>query len=159
MLKIICVKNFRVNEFLWFRSIREIFLTVNSYYIDEHLENSWRLVYYQVAGEPGIADCSRQYRTFTSGDVDFVHMLTHWSSPRNLYFHVLNFAVGLDCEIILTTKFSRSTVLLVILSKSCHLCSFNRWLEEACQYNKPKKWHTSMACVGSKGTVPPKYWL
>ena len=28
--------------------------------MDEHLESSWRLVYYQVSGEPGIARCSHQ---------------------------------------------------------------------------------------------------
>ena len=28
--------------------------------MDEHLESSWRLVYYQVSGEPGIAGCSRR---------------------------------------------------------------------------------------------------
>ena len=39
-LKIICVKNFHVNKFSWFRSICEIFLTVNGYNMDEHLESS-----------------------------------------------------------------------------------------------------------------------
>ena len=56
-LKIIRVKNFRVVKFLWFRSIREIFLMVDYCNMDEHLESSWRLVYYQVSGEPGIARC------------------------------------------------------------------------------------------------------
>ena len=28
--------------------------------MDDHLESSWRLVYYQVSGEPGIAGCSRR---------------------------------------------------------------------------------------------------
>ena len=28
--------------------------------MDERLESSWRLVYYQVSGEPGIAGCSRR---------------------------------------------------------------------------------------------------
>ena len=58
-LKIIRVKNFRVIKFSRFRSIREIFLTVDDCSMDERLESSWRLVYYQVSGEPGIAGCSR----------------------------------------------------------------------------------------------------
>ena len=57
-LKIICVKNFRVIKFLRFRSIHEIFLTVDNCNMDERLENSWRLVYYQVSGERGISGCS-----------------------------------------------------------------------------------------------------
>ena len=40
MLKIICVKNFRVDKFLSFRSIYDIFLTVNGYNTDKHLESS-----------------------------------------------------------------------------------------------------------------------
>ena len=39
-LKIIRVKNFRVNKFSRFRSIRDIFLTVNGYSMDKHLESS-----------------------------------------------------------------------------------------------------------------------
>ena len=39
MLKISHVKNFRVNKFLRFRLIREIFLMVNGYNMDEHLES------------------------------------------------------------------------------------------------------------------------
>ena len=35
-LKIIHVKNFRVNKFSWFRSIRKIFLMVNGYNMDKH---------------------------------------------------------------------------------------------------------------------------
>ena len=58
-LKIIRVENFRVVKFSRSRSIREIFLTVDDCNMDEHLESSWRLVYYQVSGEPGIACCSR----------------------------------------------------------------------------------------------------
>ena len=38
--------------------------------MDERLESSWRLVYYQVSGEPGIAGCVVIDRTFTSGSVD-----------------------------------------------------------------------------------------
>jgi len=51
-------ENFRVVKFSRFRSICEIFLAVDYYNMDEHLESSWRLVYYQVSGEPGIARCS-----------------------------------------------------------------------------------------------------
>jgi len=54
------VKNFRVIKFLQFRSIREIFLTVDDCSMDKCLESSWHLVYYQVSGEPGIAGCSRR---------------------------------------------------------------------------------------------------
>ena len=52
-------ENFRVVKFLRSRSIREIFLTVDNCNIDKRLESSWRLVYYQVSGEPGITCCSR----------------------------------------------------------------------------------------------------
>ena len=60
MLKIIRVKNFRVVKFSQFRSIREIFLAVADYNMDERLESSYRLVYYLVSGEPGITGCSRR---------------------------------------------------------------------------------------------------
>ena len=60
MLKIIRVKIFRVDKFSRFRSIREIFLTVDDCNMDERLESLWLLVYYQVSGEPGIARCSHQ---------------------------------------------------------------------------------------------------
>ena len=59
-LKIICVKNFRGVKFSRFHSIREIFLTVDYCNMDEYLESSWCLVYYQVSGEPGITRCSRR---------------------------------------------------------------------------------------------------
>ena len=68
-LKIICVKNFRVVKFSQFHSIHEIFLTVDYCNMDESLESSWHLVYYQVSGEPGIARCV-VCRTFTSWSVD-----------------------------------------------------------------------------------------
>ena len=54
------VKNFRVIKFLRFRSIREIFLMADDCSMDEHLESSWRLVYYQVSGEQELAVCSRR---------------------------------------------------------------------------------------------------
>ena len=57
MLKIIHVKNFLV-KFSQFYSIREIFLKVADYNMDEHLESSYRLVYYLGSREPGIAGCS-----------------------------------------------------------------------------------------------------
>ena len=60
MLKIIRVKIFRVVKFSQFRSIREIFLAVADYNMDKRLESSYRLVYYRVSGEPGIAGCSRR---------------------------------------------------------------------------------------------------
>ena len=59
--------NFRVknnssekfSKFLRFRLICEIFLMVDDCSMDECLKSSWRLVYYQVSGEPGIVGCSR----------------------------------------------------------------------------------------------------
>ena len=54
------LKIFRVDKFSRFRSIREIFLTVDDCNMDERLESLWLLVYYQVSGEPGIARCSHQ---------------------------------------------------------------------------------------------------
>ena len=64
-LKIFRVKIFRVDKFSRFRSIREIFLTVDDCNMDERLESLWLLVYYQVSGKPGIARCSHR-----SGSVD-----------------------------------------------------------------------------------------
>ncbi len=60
MLKIIHMKNFRVDKFSRFRSICEFFLTVDDCNMDERLESLWLLVYYQVSGEPGIARCSHR---------------------------------------------------------------------------------------------------
>ena len=59
-LKIIRVKNILFVKFSRFRSIHEIFLTVNGCNMDERLESSYHLVYYQVSGEQGIAGCSRR---------------------------------------------------------------------------------------------------
>ena len=64
-LKIIRMKIFRVDKFLRFRSIREIYLTVADCNMDERLESLWLLVYYQVSGKPGIVRCSHR-----SGSVD-----------------------------------------------------------------------------------------
>ena len=66
-LKIIRLKNFRVDKFSRFRSIHEIFLTINGYNVDKHLESSKRLVYYQVTGEPGIAGCSHRSDIYLGG--------------------------------------------------------------------------------------------
>ena len=49
-----CVKNNSREKFSRFRSIREIFLTVDDCNMDERLESLWLLVYYQVSGKPGI---------------------------------------------------------------------------------------------------------
>ena len=59
-IKIICIKNFRGVKISQFHSILEVFLTVDSYNMDEHLESSEHLVYYQVSSESGITGCSRQ---------------------------------------------------------------------------------------------------
>ena len=53
-LRTIRVKNFVLFKFSWFRLIRDIFLMVDDFNMDERLESSWCLVYYQVSGEPGI---------------------------------------------------------------------------------------------------------
>ena len=39
-------------------SIREIFLMVDSYIMDKHMEHSYCLVYYQVSGELVITGCN-----------------------------------------------------------------------------------------------------
>ena len=59
MLKIICMTNFHVVEFLWFRLIHKIFLK-NGWRLQygERLESFYRLVYYQVSGDPRITGCS-----------------------------------------------------------------------------------------------------
>ena len=54
------VKNNSRVKFSRFRLIRKIFLMVDGCNMDERLESSWRLVYYQVSGEQGIACCSRR---------------------------------------------------------------------------------------------------
>ena len=54
------MKIFCVVKFSRFRSIRKIFLTIDDYNMDEHLESSYCLVYYWVSGEPGITGCSRR---------------------------------------------------------------------------------------------------
>ena len=105
MLKIIRIKNFGVVKFSWFRSIREIFLTVADYNMDERLESSYRLVYYQVSGEPGIAGCSRRSNIYP-GECG----LASASLFIDCHYVSLIFVVGCNCEIILTAKFSRSTV-------------------------------------------------
>ena len=66
-------KNFRGVKFLRFHSTREIFLTVGSYNMDELLESSCHLVFYQVSGEPCITGCSRQLDIYLGG----VHLRTH----------------------------------------------------------------------------------
>ena len=61
------VKNNSHEKFSRFRSIRKIFLTVDNCNTDEHLETCWRLVYYQVSGEPGIAGCSHRSDIYLRG--------------------------------------------------------------------------------------------
>ena len=111
-VKIIRVKIFHVDKFSRFRSISEIFLTVDDCNMDERLESLWLLVYYQVSGEPGIGHYSHRSDIYL-GECGLACKLIHWSSLRNLFFMCLIFAVGLDREIILTAKFSRSTVCVI----------------------------------------------
>ena len=75
-LKIIRVKIFRVDKFSRFRSIREIFLTVDDCNMDERLESLWLLVYYQVSGEPGIARCSHRSDIYL-GECGLARKLIH----------------------------------------------------------------------------------
>ena len=75
-LKIIRVKIFRVDKFSRFRSIREIFLTVDDCNMDERLESLWLLVYYQVSGEPGIARCSHRSDIYL-GECGLAHKIIH----------------------------------------------------------------------------------
>ena len=70
LLKIIRVKNFRVIKFSWFRSICEIFLTVDDCNMDELLESSWRLVYTTRYQESQGLLAVVFDRTFNSGNVD-----------------------------------------------------------------------------------------
>ena len=78
--------------------------------MDESLESSWHSVYFQVSGEPGIAHCSRRSDIYL-GSVDLrASLFTDHRHHVILVFACLIFAVGLDREIILTAKFSRSTV-------------------------------------------------
>ena len=37
-----------------------VYISINGCNMDERLESSWRLVYYQVSGEPVITRCSRR---------------------------------------------------------------------------------------------------
>ena len=60
MLKIICEKIFVLLNFRGFVRSTNFFLTTDDYNMDERLESSYRLVYYRVSGEPGIAGCSRR---------------------------------------------------------------------------------------------------
>ena len=85
------------------------FLTIKDCNMDGRLESSWGLVYNQVSGEPGIARCSRRLDIYPV-ECELVCKHIHWSLPRNFIFACLIFTVGLNREIILTAKFSRSTV-------------------------------------------------
>ena len=89
-LKIIRVKNFHVVKFSRFCSIREIFLTVDYCNMDERLESSWGLVYYQVSGEPGITGCSCRSDIYLV-ECGLARKLIHWSSPCNFIICAFNF--------------------------------------------------------------------
>ena len=49
-------KEFYSVDFLWF--VWSMKLMVDSYNMNEYLERSWCLVYYQILEEPGIAGCN-----------------------------------------------------------------------------------------------------
>jgi len=63
--------------------------------MDECLESSWHLVYYQISGEPGIAPVVVDW-TFTSGSVDLRASLFIDHRRVILFFVCLIFAVDLD---------------------------------------------------------------
>ena len=80
-----------VLSFYGFVRSAKFFLMVDDCNIDERLESSRRLVYYQVSGEPGIAGCDCPSAIYFGGGGWLVHKLIHWSSWHNFVFHVLNF--------------------------------------------------------------------
>ena len=126
VLKIIIIIrmiNFRVVKFSRCHSIHKIFVTVDDYNMDECLESCWHLVYYQVSGQPRFAHCSRRSDIYL-GECGLAHKLIDWSSPRNLFFACLIFTVSLDREIILTVKFSKSTV-WHFNTWQCHVYTYN----------------------------------
>ena len=65
-----------IDKFSRFRSIREIFLTVDDCNMDECLESLWLLVYYQVSGELGIAHCSNRLDIYL-GECGLARKLIH----------------------------------------------------------------------------------
>ena len=71
------------------RSVK-FFLTVDYCNMDKRLESSWRLVYYQVSGEPGITRCSR-WSDINLVECGLARKLIHRSSPHNFIFRVFNF--------------------------------------------------------------------
>ena len=99
-------------KFSPFRLICKNFLTVDDCNMDECLETCWRLVYYQVSGEQGIARCSRRLDIY----------LREHGLACILFFACLIFVVGLDRDIILTVKFSRSTVTADCTTKKLLSC-------------------------------------
>ena len=67
--------------------------------MDERLESSWRLVYYQVSGEPGIAGCSRRSDIYF-GECGLARASLFTDHCRViLFFACYIFAVGPDHEI------------------------------------------------------------
>ena len=88
--------------------------------MDERLESSWHLVYYQLSREPRIAGCSCQSDIYLE-ECGLVRKLIHWWSPRNFIFRVLNFRgwSRLRNYFILTVKFSRSMVVCELPLPGC----------------------------------------
>ena len=73
-LRTIRVKNFVLFKFSWFCLICDIFLIVDDCNMDERLESSWCLVYYQVSGEPGITGYGRRSDIYL-GECGLAHKL------------------------------------------------------------------------------------
>ena len=110
MLKIIRVKIFHVVKFSQSRSIREIFLTVDNCNMDKRLKSSWGLSTTRYQESQGSLTVVVN-RTFNLGSVNLRASLFTDHRRVILFLVCLIFAFGLDCEIILTVKFSQSTVL------------------------------------------------
>ena len=66
------------------------FFMVDVYNMDEHLKSFYRLVYYWVSGEWGIAGCSSRSDIYP-GECGFVRTSFHWSLPCKFNFCVLKF--------------------------------------------------------------------
>ena len=70
------VKIFMLLNFRGFVQSMKSFLMADDCNMDERLESSWCLVYYQVSGEPGIAGCSHRSDIYL-GECGLVRKLIH----------------------------------------------------------------------------------
>ena len=91
-----CIKNNsceKISSYSIFAVLFREILTVDDCNMDERLESSWCLVYYQVSGEPGIAGCSRRSDIYF-GECGLARASLFTDHHRhNFIFRVLNFPV------------------------------------------------------------------